>query len=146
MQQDPNSLPALDGISPELAAGFGGAAFTVFLTFIFSFKQCGKNLKIPNLNLRFLLGSLEIQNPHFQFQLTWLNSLDPKVLLADYFYETRFGNWAGLGLGARLRTLTGWELEFMNLKINKFQAKVFRMTHFWITDPEFLFQLCLNVL
>ncbi len=34
MQQDPNSLPALDGISPELAAGFGGAAFTVFLTFI----------------------------------------------------------------------------------------------------------------
>ena len=34
MQQDPNSLPALDGISPELAAGLGGAAFTVFLTFI----------------------------------------------------------------------------------------------------------------
>ncbi len=34
MQQDPNSLPALDGISPEMAAGLGGAAFTVSLTII----------------------------------------------------------------------------------------------------------------
>ena len=37
--------------------------------------------------------------------------------------------------------------SFQNIVLqNKIQAKVFRMTHFWITDPEFLFQSCLNVL